>query len=69
MNQKQLFSIADVARILGVQEYRIQYAHRTGKVVSPEIFAGRRAYALADVERLARHFKVELPQKEEGPCT
>ena len=67
MNQKQLYSISDVARLLGVQEYRIQYAHRTAKVPSPEIFAGRRAYSEADLERLAEHFKVNV--QKEGRCT
>ncbi len=67
MTRKQ-YSIADAARLLGVQEYRIQYAHRAGKVPSPEIFAGRRAYKQADIQRLADHFNVTLP-KEGGSCT
>ena len=67
MNE-QLYSIADAATLLGVQEYRIQYAHRTGKVSSPEIFAGRRLYRWADVERLAHHFNISL-DKEGKTCT
>jgi len=69
MNQNKLYSISDVARVLGVQEYRIQYVHRTGKVRSPAIFAGRRAYTKADIQRLAQHFKVNFPQKAGEPCT
>lgn len=68
MTRKQVYSIADAAKLLGVQEYRIQYAHRAGKVPSPEIFAGRRAYGQADLQRLAEHFGVELA-KEKRPCT
>jgi DNA-binding transcriptional MerR regulator len=67
MNQ-QLYSIADAARLLGgVQAYRIEYLHRTGKVPSPTIIAGRRLYGWDDLERLAQAFHVEL--KEEEPCT
>ena len=69
MNQDKHYSISDVARMLGIQEYRVQYAHRTGKVPSPEIFAGRRAYTKADIQRLAQHFKVTLPKEEGGRCT
>lgn len=69
MNLKQVYSVAEAAKLLGVQEYRIQYAHRTGKVPSPEIFVGRRLYTWADIQRLARHFAVELPQKEGRSCT
>lgn len=66
MNQT-FYSISDCARLLKIQEYRIQYAHRTGKVPSPAIFAGRRVYAEADLERLSKFFNVELPQQEDRP--
>lgn len=69
MDHRQLYSISDVARLLGIQEYRIQYAHRTGKVPSPEIFAGRRAYTQRDIERLTQHFAGQLRRKEGKPCT
>lgn len=69
MNQKRLYAISEVATILGIQEHRINYAHRTRKVASPQIFSGRRMYRWSDIQRLAQHFKVALPQEEGRPCT
>lgn len=68
MNQSTLYSISDAARLLGgVQEYRIQYCHRTGKVPSPAVVAGRRLYRWADLQALAKHFGVDLGNgREEG---
>ena len=61
----QFYTISDVARLLGIQEYRLQYAHRTGKVPSPEIVAGRRLYTWPQIEQLAQHFNVELGKEED----
>lgn len=61
-----LYTIADAARLMGIQEYRLQYAHRTGKVPSPAIVAGRRLYTWADIERLAQHFGVALGKEEDN---
>ena len=58
------YSIAEVSRLLGVAEHRVNYAHRTNKVPSPAIFAGRRMYVQADVDRLAQHFSVDLAKAE-----
>jgi len=60
----QFYSIAEVSRLLGVAEHRVNYAHRASKVPSPVIFAGRRMYVQADIERLAQHFSVDLAQAE-----
>ena len=61
-----LFTISDAARLLGgVQEYRIQYAHRTGKVPSPDIVSGRRLYSWDDLQRLAQHFNIKLKKEED----
>lgn len=68
MKDQQVYSIAQVSRLLGVAEHRVNYVHRTGKVLPPEIFAGRRMYCWADVQQLARHFGVTLG-KEARPCT
>lgn len=54
-----MFSLGEVARLLGVQGYRITYAIRTGAV--PETagrLAGKRVFTPADVDRLAGHFGV-----------
>lgn len=63
--KQHLCSISDAARLLNVQEYRIQYLHRTNKVPSPAIIAGRRLYTWADLKRLADHLGLAL--KEEIP--
>jgi len=64
----QFYTISDAARLLGVQEYRLQYAHRTGKVPSPEIVAGRRLYTWQDIEQLAQHFGVDLGKEQNDVC-
>jgi hypothetical protein len=54
-----MFSLGEVARLLGVQGYRISYAIRTGAV--PDTagrLAGKRVFTAADVNRLAAHFGV-----------
>lgn len=64
MTKRQLYCAADAARLLNVQEYRIQYAIRTRKVPSPAIVAGRRLWTRADLRRLAEHFGVDLKNAE-----
>ena len=47
---QQLLSTTDCSRRLGVQEHRIQYAHRSGRVPEPELrVAGKRIYTDADL--------------------
>jgi DNA-binding transcriptional MerR regulator len=65
MKTKQFYSITDCSRLLGVQEHRIAYAHRTGKLAEPKIrFAGKRAYSNADLRRMAAYFEVPLEGKD-----
>jgi hypothetical protein len=64
MTKQGHFCAADAARLLGVQDYRIQYAIRTKKVSSPSIVAGRRLWTWADLGRLAEHFGVDLKNAE-----
>jgi DNA-binding transcriptional MerR regulator len=49
-------SLKDVARVLGVKPYRVQYALTTGAVPEPKQVSGRRIFAPADVTRLAAYF-------------
>jgi len=35
MDHKQLYAIGDVARLLNVQQHRVEYCHRSNKVPSP----------------------------------
>ena len=66
MNNQQLYSISDCAQLLGIEEHRINYSHRSRKVPEPSHFAGRRMYRLEDIERLAQHFNVDLQDGEGG---
>lgn len=71
----QVFSTGQVARLMGVQPYQIEYAHATGQIVEPSVrFLGKRVYAPDDVRRVARHFGVTLDEhimnnnREEDMC-
>ena len=58
-------SLKDVARLLGVKAYRVEYVLAHEIVAEPACkIGGRRAFAPADVRRLAAHFKVTLPAAE-----
>ena len=65
MKHKQFYSITDCSRLLGVQEHRIAYAHRAGKLAEPKIrFAGKRVYSNADLRRMAAYFQVPMGGKD-----
>lgn len=58
------YSISEVADLLRVPEHRIHYAHRSRNLEDPGYsFAGRRAYDASDVQRVADHFGVDVPDK------
>lgn len=54
------YSTGEVARLLGVAQHKIAYAHVRGKCPEPSRFCGKRAYSLEDVQRLAEHFGIPL---------
>jgi DNA-binding transcriptional MerR regulator len=54
------YSTGEVARLLGVAQHRIAYAHITGKCPEPPRFCGKRAYGTEDVALLAEHFGILL---------
>lgn len=67
------FSLKEAGRILGVQPYRIAYAHTTGQVKEPLKVFGKRAYRKSDLSALAKHFGVQpitpvptVPEKEDN---
>ena len=63
---QQLYSIRDCADILTIEEHRICYAHRTGKLTEPTYFvAGKRIYSKADLRKVANYFGVDVPDKEQ----
>jgi len=62
---EQTMSLKDVARLLGIKAYRLQYVFVHGVVPEPSLrISGRRIFTPADVRRLAEHFKIKLPETE-----
>lgn len=62
---KKNMALKDVAQMLGIQPYRVQYAIVHGAVPEPkERISGRRIYDPQTVRRLAAHFKVKVPASE-----
>ena len=62
---KTSMSLKDVAHLLGIKAYRIQYLLCHGAVPEPQCrISGRRVFEPKDVRRLAAHFGVELPAGE-----
>ena len=60
-NMQQIFSTGQVAKRLGLQAYRIGYAHSTGQLAEPAFrFLDKRVYTEADVHRVAEHFGIDL---------
>jgi hypothetical protein len=58
----QIYSLGHVARLLGVQGYRIAYAINTGQVPEASFrFLGKRCFTTADIVRISQHFGV-LPR-------
>ena len=59
MRDKGHYSTLEVARLLGIKEHRLAYAHRTGTIPEPMHVAGKRIYSSSDVERIAQYFGIE----------
>lgn len=56
-----ILTMKDVARLLKIKAYRIDYVLGIGVVEEPELRAGnRRIFQQQDVERLAKHFGVKI---------
>ena len=58
----------DVAKLLGVKGYRINYAIVNGMIPEPKLrISNKRIFKKQDIDRLARHFGVKLATDgEEG---
>ncbi len=55
--------LSDVARLLGVKGYQINYALTNGLVPEPTLrISNKRIFREEDVRRLAKHFGVQLNQ-------
>ncbi len=61
----QTMSMQDIARLLQIQSYRIQYAYAHRRLPEPQLrIGGRRVFTPEDLQRLAKHFRVTLPSAE-----
>jgi len=58
-NMTMRYSLTEVGRLLGIQGYRIAYAHTTGAIPEPQRFCNKRLYLDEDVRRIAAHFHVQ----------
>jgi len=63
---KRTMSLKDVSHHLGgIKPYRIEYLLANGIVPEPELrISGRRVFTPDDLQRLAKHFGVKLPETE-----
>ena len=58
---QQIYSTGQVANLLGVQAYKIEYAHTRKALAEPASrFLGKRVYTEDDVRRVAKHFGLTL---------
>jgi DNA-binding transcriptional MerR regulator len=59
---QQLYSTIETARLVGVTEFRLAYAHRTGQLAEPTYkIANKRIYTQDDLQRVAEYFKNRQP--------
>ncbi len=61
---QRLYSTIECARLLGVAEHRLNYAHRIGRLPAPkQTIAGKRIYTPNDIARAAAYFRVAPPEQ------
>jgi DNA-binding transcriptional MerR regulator len=54
----QLYSTTEAARLIGVTEFRLAYAHRAGHLAGPTYrIANKRIYTESDIERVTEYFR------------
>jgi DNA-binding transcriptional MerR regulator len=56
MEHKDCMVLGELAREIGVQPYRISYAHRHGKLPEPPRVGGKRVYDQAAAELVKAYF-------------
>lgn len=69
-----MMTLTEVAKLLDVAFYRIQYAIKAGHVAEPKVFAGRYMYTQEDIDRLRDYFnhkvlKAPKPKQHLGNYT
>jgi len=58
---QQIYSMGQVAKLLGVQKHRIEYAIATGQLADTKFrFLGKRGFDNNDLRRIAKHFGVKV---------
>lgn len=58
---QNIYSIGEVAKLLGLQAYQISYAHSTGQIEEPGLrFCGKRAYTESEIRLIAQHFGIDF---------
>ena len=62
----EFYSTIDVARLVGVTEFRLAYAHRAGKLPEPMVIAGKRIFTNNDVARAREYFLRHEPWQRKG---
>ncbi len=62
MEQKECKVIGELAREIGVQPYRIAYAHRHGRLPEPPRVGGKRVYD----EEMTRLVQAYFTSKDKG---
>jgi hypothetical protein len=65
MDRRKFFVLGEVAKLLVIKPHKITYALTSGHVPEPEMRLGnKRVFATEDVERIARHLRVAMPQDD-----
>jgi DNA-binding transcriptional MerR regulator len=63
---KKVYSLGEVAKLLGVAPHRIVYRHTSGQSPEPKRVFGKRAYCWQDVEALAEHLGIQVNVEQVG---
>ena len=59
MNQ-QLFSIGEIARLVGVARHRIEYSVSNGSIPEPMRVANKRIFSIDEAQKIADYFGVNM---------
>ena len=62
-------SLKDVAALLNVKAYRVEYLLAHGLVPEPQLrISGRRVFSASDLEALRKHFTTKTPAAATEPA-
>ncbi len=60
---KKMKSTRQVAELLGISEFQIAYAHRTGKIPEPVKVAGKKIYSAPEIAVIKKYFNSKKEAK------